>query len=145
MQSVCSETVRGEEQTPKTKSARGCEACWEQDRGDAVGWAAGFVWGAAVLLAEATGYSARFAWWDGWDVFFAGAGLLTLIQAAVRLTLPAQRHLVVKYLVFGAVLLAVGIGDRLDWTWIWPLALVAVAVIILQRTLTKPSNEQRHG
>jgi len=105
----------------------------EGDRIDAVGWAAGFLWGALVILAGTTGLAANYAWWDGWSVFFTGAGIIVLVGAAVRWLVPGFRRSFVADLVFGSVLLAVGLGDLVPWEWILPVVMIAVAIAILRR------------
>ena len=52
----------------------GWDDWWTSDRLDAVGWAAIFIWGAVVVLASYTDFAEDYSWWDGWGVFFVGAG-----------------------------------------------------------------------
>ena len=48
---------------------------WKSDRVDGVGWAALLLWGALVVVAENTSFRDDFDWWEGWGVFFIGAGV----------------------------------------------------------------------
>jgi hypothetical protein len=109
---------------------------WQSDRVDAVGWGAAFIWGALVLLAEVTNFGANYSWWDGWGVFFTGAGVITLIGTVVRLQIPEYRGKWVGSLIWGCILLAFGLGTWESAGWIWVLVLFAIGVIILQAALT---------
>lgn len=99
------------------------------DRGDAIGWGASFVWGGLVLIAEITNYKANFPWWDGWGVFFAGAGVITLLVAIGRLLMTRQRSKAIGGLIFGCFLLAIGLGEVA--TWLWPALLIAIGAVVL--------------
>jgi len=114
--------------------SRGWEGCWRSDRVDATGWAAIFIWGGLVLLAETTNIAADSSWWDGWAVFFTGAGVIVLFEAVIRLFLPEYRQPLVWNLICGFVLLGIGLNDLVNWSWVWALALVAIGIIILQGT-----------
>ncbi len=109
------------------------EAFWRQDRVDSVGWATAFFWAALVLLAETTNLAANFSWWDGWGVFFAGAGVITLVATAIRLQMPEYRAKWVASLIFGLILLSIGLGGWEGWGWVWGLVLIAIGVITLRR------------
>ena len=104
------------------------EGLWRSDRLDAIGWAAIFFWGALVLLAETTNYKANFNWWDGWAVFFTGAGVIVLVEAVIRLLIREYRRRLMVVLIFGFILLGIGLGG---WGWVWPLVLIAIGVIML--------------
>lgn len=101
---------------------------WHRDRLDAIGWAAFFIWGALVMLAEATRFSANFNWWNGWGVFFAGVGIIVIIGTVIRIFTPQYKRSPVGGFIFGFILLAIGLGG---WDWIWPLAFFAIAITIL--------------
>ena len=101
------------------------------DQGDAIGWAAVFIWGGLVLLAQTTNFSARYDWWDAWGVFFAGVGGIVLIGAIFRVLITGRKNKLVGGLIFGLILLAIGLGGLGSLGWIWPLVLFSIAVIIL--------------
>ncbi|KPL02346.1 MAG: hypothetical protein AMJ90_06115 [candidate division Zixibacteria bacterium SM23_73_2] len=107
--------------------------CWTEklwsERLDTVVWAVILIWGGLVLLAETTDLARNFDWWwSGWSVFFTGAGVIVLIEAVIRLFIPAQRKSMVWSFIIGFILLGIGLGS---WNWIWPLALIAIGIIIL--------------
>jgi hypothetical protein len=58
---------------------------------DAFGWAALFLWGALVVVATNTDFSSDYDWWDGWSVFFVGAGVIVLGEALIRVAAPRYR------------------------------------------------------
>ena len=68
---------------------------------------------------------------QGWDLVFAGVGVILLGEIAVRLTVPAYSGPVIGRLILALVLLSIGLGDRFGWEFIWPIAIIAVGVIML--------------
>ena len=118
-------------------SKKGKKEWWEQDRIDAIGWAAAFVWGAVVLVLEATGVGSDYSWWEGWAIFFTGAGAIVLIATVFRVLMPEYRSSWPGSLIFGLILLCIGLGDWAGWGWIWALPLFAIGVAILQSVLSR--------
>ena len=114
------------------------EELWREDRLDTVGWAAGLIWAGLVLLAQTTGLTDDYGWWDGWAVFFTGAGILVLLRTFIRPLVPEFRRKLAADLIFGFILLSIGLGD-LVVDWIWPFALIAVGVMILRGLRTRQS------
>jgi len=111
-----------------------CGHMWHRDKLDAVGWAAFFIWGALVMLADATKFSSNFDWWNGWGVFFAGVGIIVIIGTIIRLFMPHYKRSPVGGFIFGFILLAIGLGG---WDWVWPLAFFAIAITILVSVFKK--------
>lgn len=111
---------------------------WTSDRLDAVGWAAIFLWGAAVIVASYTDFSTDYDWWDGWGVFFVGAGVIVLAEAAIRLLVARYRSKLAWTFVWGVVSLSIGLGTLYSSAWL-ALALVAVAVAILAGAFRRPT------
>ena len=103
---------------------------WVMDRLDAIGWAGTFIWGSLVLLAYVTGFFESVSWWDGWGIFFVGMAAIVLGGVAIRWILPRYRRVGLGWgLVFGLVLLAIGLGKLA--VWVWPLLLGAIGIAIL--------------
>ena len=106
------------------------------DRLDAIGWASVFIWGALVLVAYVTDFAERASWWDGWGVFFTGVGAIVLIGTAIRWLVPRYRRAgLVLGLVFGLILLGIGLGGIA--LWIWPLLLGTIGIAILYRVFVR--------
>jgi len=103
---------------------------------DAIFYGLVFIWGALVLAAGISGYAENFTWWtNGWGVFFAGVGALALIGTGIRLLLPEYRHRIGQGLVFGCIMLGIGLGDRA--VWVWPVLLFVVGITILWGVLKR--------
>lgn len=111
--------------------------CWHSDRIDTIGWAAAFIWGGLVLLAGTTNFSANYAWWDGWSVFFTGLGVIVLLGTAVRLVIPRYRQSVVWGLIFGFILLGIGLDDLIGLSSFWALALLIIGFVILMSAFSR--------
>ncbi len=114
------------------------------DRLSALIWALIFIWAGVVLLAENLGYlgwlQVRFSdlpgqWrmWgmEAWPLIFLGAGVLVLIEAVIRLVVPGLRRAVIGRLIFGVVLVGVGLGNLTNWALIWPALLILLGVSML--------------
>ena len=121
---------KGEKEDEKNK---GWDEKWRRDRVNAISWAAILIWGALVLLAETSDFKDHFSWWEGWAVFFAGAGAVLLLTAFYRLIVPEHRRAVTGNVIIGLVFLGIGLGGLTSWDYIWVIVLVVVAVMILLR------------
>ena len=121
---------KGEKEDEKRK---GWDEKWRRDRVNAVSWAAILIWGALVLLASTSDFKNHFSWWEGWAVFFAGAGAVLLLTALYRLIVPEHRRAVTGNVILGLVFLGIGLGDLVSWNYIWVIVLVVIAVMILLR------------
>lgn len=95
---------------------------FREDRLDKVIWAASFIWAGLVILANNLGYLDG----DGWTLFFRGAGLLVLIELAVRLLVPTQRRDLLGTLILAGFLLWIG-----GWALLWPLILIGIGASML--------------
>jgi hypothetical protein len=122
----------------------GWEDWWRSDRMDAVGWAALFLWGALVVVAENTSIRDNFDWWGGWGVFWVGAGVIVLVEAVFRTAMPRYRSKWGWTLFWGAAFLAFGLGELASPVW-YALPLVAIAVIILSGAFARNPDEHDDG
>lgn len=109
---------------------------WSSDRLDAMGWAALFMWGALVVVTTYTNLRDDFDWWNGWGVFFVGAGVIVLCEAVLRLVMIDYRSKFGWTLAWGAAFLAIGLGELASPAW-YALPLAAIAVLILWEGLTR--------
>lgn len=121
----------------KEKENNSQKEWWQSDRIDAVGWAVTFFWGALILLAEITGFTASYSWWDGWGVFFTGAGAITLLLTIIRLQIPEYRGKWVGSLIWGCILLAIGLGTWGSVSWLWVVVLLVIGIIILREAFVR--------
>lgn len=123
---------KGEKEEEKRKEK---EEKWRRDRVNAVVWASVLIWGALVVLAETTDFAANSLgdWWEGWAVFFAGAGAIVLLGTIFRLLVPEHRRPIAGGLILGFVLLGIGLGEVVGWDYIWVVVLIAIAAVIMLR------------
>jgi hypothetical protein len=110
---------------------------WRRDPLSAAVWAIILVWAGVVLLAENLGLFTRFEWFSAWGFIFVGAGFIVLLEAAVRLLVPAYRRPVGGTLIWGAILVGIGLGSIIGASVTWPLILIAIGVGLLLRGLLR--------
>ena len=115
------------------KEEKSWDEKWRRDALSAIVWAAIFVWAGLALLMENMGLLARFERLEGWALIFIGAGLIVLLEVVVRLLVPSHRRAVGGTLVWGFILLGIGLGNLVSWAVIWPLILIAIGVSMLLR------------
>jgi hypothetical protein len=110
---------------------------WRRDPLTAAVWAIILVWAGLVLLADNLGTFARLEWFNAWGFIFTGAGLIVMLEAAVRLLVPAYRRPVGGTLIWGAILIGIGLGNIVGASITWPLILIAIGVGLLLRGLLR--------
>ncbi len=129
------EEKRREKDEKEDEKRKGWDEKWRRDRVNAFMWAAVLIWGALVILAEATGYAKDnfSSWWEGWAVFFAGAGAILLLTTFYRVLVPEHRRSMAGNVIIGLVLLGIGLGSLISWNYIWVIILIVIAIMILLR------------
>jgi LiaF transmembrane domain len=115
------------------KQEKNYEEKWRRDPLSAMVWAGILIWAGVVLLADNVGFLARFERLEAWALVFIGAGLIIFLEVAIRLLVPAYRRPVGGSIIFGVVLMAIGLGDLISWNIIWPLVLIAIGLYVLLR------------
>jgi len=115
------------------KEEKSWDEKWRRDPLSAATWAAILIWAGLVLLADNMRLLTRFERLDAWALIFIGAGLIVLLQVLVRLIVPEYRQAVTGSLIFGVILVAIGLGDLIGADLIWPLVLIAIGAAILLR------------
>ena len=131
-----SDRPRNEKEEKEEKGREGSwDEKWRRDPVDAAGWAAIFIWAGLVFLADNLDlFGTR---WEAWPIIFLGAGLIVLLGAAVRLLVPAYRRPVTGSLIFGVILLGIGLGELTRWDVVGGLILIAIGVGVLLRGLLR--------
>jgi predicted membrane channel-forming protein YqfA (hemolysin III family) len=127
------EEKKREKDEKEDEKRKGWDEKWRRDRVNALLWALVLIWGAVVLILETTGAADDISWWQGWAVFFVGAGAILLLTAFYRLMVPEHRRAITGNVIIGLVLLAIGLGDLISWGYIWVIVLIAIALMILVR------------
>ena len=127
-----SERPRGEKEEKQEKgNGEGWEEKWRRDPIEAAVWALVLIWAGLAWLASNTGIwdSILGEGADAWPIVFLGAGLIVLGGVAVRLLVPAYRRPLTGGLIFGVILLGIGLAGLTDgWVVIGPLILIAIGV-----------------
>jgi hypothetical protein len=126
-----------EKEDEKSQGTWGYEK-WRRDPLSSIVWAGMLIWAGLVLLGYNTGLiSLRMGdtLIEPWSVVFAGAGVIVLLEVAVRLLVPAYRRAIGGTLIFAAILLGIGLGDLVGWNIVWALILIALGVSVLLRGL----------
>ena len=131
----------GKEEEKQAEKAGGWDEKWRRDPLSTMVWASILIWIGVVLLLGNAGLlddlSILGRGVEAWSVAFLGAGVIVLLEAVVRLLVPAYRRAVGGTLVFAAVLVGVGLGEIVGWTLIGPLILIALGVSALLRGLIR--------
>lgn len=114
------------------------EKSWEEKRRRdplaSVGWAIVLIWAGFVFLIQNLNLLddiPLFGDLESWDLVLAGAGLIVLALAAVRLLVPEYRGPVIGNVILGLILLGVSVGDSVGWGTIWAVVLIAAGVAFL--------------
>ena len=124
------------EEKEEEKEEKSWDEKYRRDPLSAIVWAVILIWVGVVLLADNLGFLANLRQLDAWDLVFAGAGVFVIIEAVIRLLLPEYRQPVTGSLIFGVILLAIGLGDLMAWGTIWPLILIIIGASLVLRNLT---------
>jgi hypothetical protein len=108
---------------------------WRRDPLTAASWALVLIWAGLVLIAAQmdlfpTG-------WEAWPLIFLGAGVIVLGGVVIRLLVPAYRRPVTGSIIFGFILLGIGLGQLLRWDVVGALVLIAIGVSILLSRFTQ--------
>ena len=125
-----SEQRRDEKEEKEEKGrGEGWDEKWRRDPVDAASWAGIFIWAGLVLLAA----NILDTGWEAWPFVFLGAGAIVLLGVAVRLIVPAYRRPIIGSLIFGVILLGIGLGELTRWDVVGALILIAIGVGVLLR------------
>ncbi len=121
---------------------------WEEKRRRdplaSLGWAFVLIWAGVVLLADNFDLIDQInidfiADLQPWSLVFAGAGLIVLALAVVRLLVPEYRGPVTGNIIFGFILVGVGLAETVGWGIMAALILIALGISSLLRGFTKRS------
>lgn len=136
------EMEKRDEKSPEEKS---WDEKWRRDPLSAVIWAAIFIWAGVVFLLSNLGFLDFLIkpegeeWWmrvgDAWSVVLIGAGVILLIEVVIRLLMPVYRKPVMGTVIFGLILIGIGLGDLINWGIIWAVILIIIGGSILLRGL----------
>jgi hypothetical protein len=135
-----------EEKSPQEKS---WEEKYKRDPLSPIIWGLILLWAGAVLLLTNLGMLDSLlrrtllapAWvgrlTQGWSLVMLGAGVILLIEVAIRLLVPLYRHSIVGTVILAIVFIGIGLGDLVSWNILWPLVLIALGLIIVARSFLR--------
>jgi hypothetical protein len=127
-----SERPRSEKEEKEEKDrGESWEEKWRRDPVDAAVWAAILIWAGLVLLAD--NMNILGTRWEAWPFIFIGAGAIVLLAVVFRLVVPAYRKPLTGGLIFGVILLGIGLGELTRWDVMGALILLAIGVGLLLR------------
>jgi hypothetical protein len=124
------------------------EKAWEEKRRRdplaTFGWALVLIWAGLVLLADNLNFIDRIGIdfisdLQPWSLIFAGAGVIVLLLVVVRLLLPEYRGPVTGNIIFGFILIGIGLGELVGWGIMGALILIALGISYLVGGLFKKS------
>jgi hypothetical protein len=132
-----------EEKSPEEKSG---EEKWQRDPLSAVIWALILIWAGLVFLMDNLGILDNIQTSGGmipgvdimvdlgpWAIILTGAGVIVLLEALIRVLVPAYRRPVGGTIVFGFVLIGIGLGNLFNWSLVFPLILIGLGLSIILR------------
>jgi hypothetical protein len=103
-------------------------------------WAGILIWVGVALLANNLGILDSMPFlnqFEPWSLAFAGAGVIILLEVIIRLTVPQYSGPVIGTLIFGLIILSIGMGDIVQWGFIWPVIVIVAGVLILLRAMMR--------
>jgi len=105
---------------------------WRRDPVDAAVWAFILIWAGLVWLAVNLGWLDEIVEsGEAWAVGFIGAGVIVLAGVLLRLLVPAYRRPLTGSLIFGVILLGIGLSQFVPDVAIGAIILIGIGVIIL--------------
>jgi hypothetical protein len=110
---------------------------WRRDPINAGAWAAILIWVGLTLLGNTTGWGPdTFSWWhpgNWWAVAMAGAGVILIICALIRLAKPEHRRPIIGNMIMGVIFLGIGMESLSDWNWgvAGAIILIVIGVLII--------------
>ena len=139
-----------DEKEMEKRDEKAAEEKWRRDPINALAWAAIFIWAGLVLLANNLGYLNQLQYLfpaetsfgflgsaGAWGLIFLGAGVIILLEVFARLAIPAYRRPVTGSIIFAFVLIAIGLGNLVNWNVVWPLILVAIGLSFILGGFTR--------
>jgi len=120
------------------------EEKWRRDPLGTVTWALVLIWAGIVLLVAGNSNIIQnipavrtlggLGWLSAtWSIIFLGAGVLFLIEAVIRLVVPAYRRPILGTIFFGVILIGIGLGNIFDWRIVFALLLVFLGLSLVFR------------
>ena len=143
-----------DEKEMEKQEEKGAEK-WARDPVSTVVWAAIFIWAGLVLLASTLGYLQQLGdllsplnltgiakldqTISAWPLIFLGAGVILLLEALVRLLVPAYRRSVTGTIILGFVFIGIGLSSLglINWSIIIAFIFIGLGLSFLVRGFSR--------
>ena len=116
----------------REKDDKSLEEKWRDDPLGTAVWALILMWAGVALLLDSVGVLDDSSI-NGWQLAFAGAGVILLLEALLRLIVPSYRQPVIGTVILGIVFLAIGLGELINFGIIVALAVILIGLSLLLR------------
>lgn len=133
-----------DEKDREKKEEKTAEEKWQSDPVGAVVWAVILMWAGLVFLAGNLGILDNlrstmndipalgvFGNVSTWGLILIGAGVIVLLGVLLRLAIPTYRRPVGGSIIFGLILIGLGLGNLVSWNLLWPLILIGIGLSVL--------------
>jgi hypothetical protein len=135
-----------EEKSPEEKS---WDEKYRRDPLSSIVWACILIWAGLVFLAYNLGWLdfrtiPGFPDWfntEPWSLVLLGAGVIVLIEVAIRLLVPTYRRPILGSLFVALILIGIGLGNLINWNITGALILIALGLLIIFRGIFHDRNE----
>ena len=140
-----------EKHEEKSADEKNYEEKYRRDPLGAMIWAVILIWAGLVMLASNLGFLDQlgfrfsdsafpfeFPFADAWGLFFIGAGLILLVEIAIRMLIPTYRRPVMGTFILAIVFFGIGLGN---WELIWPLIIIAIGLSLILRGFFRGRSE----
>ena len=128
------EKEREKEAEKEAEKAEKPYAFYEKYRRDPLSgviWALVLIWAGVVFIGDNLGLLPQVGRADPWNWIFFGAGVLVMLEVLLRLVSPDYARPVGGRVVWGGILMAIGLSGIYGFDVTWPLILVLIGVSIL--------------
>ena len=116
---------------------------WRRDPLGTAAWAVVLIWAGVVLLLvnnttvlDSLNFISIKEWGWGspvWSLIFVGAGAIFIVEALIRLAVPAYRRPIWGSLFFAIILIGIGLGNVFDWRVVFALVLIFLGLSMFFR------------
>ena len=150
------EMEKTDEKTDEKTEEKSWDEKWRRDPLGALVWAGILIWAGVVFLLSNLGMldfilkpDPQFSDWgafgriaSSWSIVMIGAGVILLIEVAIRLLFPLYRRPVMGTVILAVIFIGVGLGDLVNWGIIWAVVLIVIGVSILARGFGRSARDE---
>ncbi len=113
------------------------EKGWRRDTLSGTIWALILIWAGVVFLLVTTdvAFLSWLNWGNAWGAVMLGAGILLVLEMAIRLMVPAYAAPLRGRTILALILIFSGLNAFIDFE-LWPFLLIAIGLWILISNLT---------